>query len=91
MSNVNKMRPKYLPPEMALLGMIPKALWADIAWNFAMQIEEGDPERAKLRIIEEAQIVRPPGVGTWQKRQITAADNRRKLLKNRPDLRGDTE
>lgn len=69
---------EFLPSEFALLDLFPKALWADIAWNLAMMFQGDDSQAALARILEEAQIVRPLGAGTWQKRQVEHAEKRQR-------------
>lgn len=57
-----KAQPRFLPSGKIhrLLAIFPKALWADIAWNFALRIQGEENFDAALQILlEEAEIVRP--------------------------------
>ncbi len=70
----NKLPPKFLPPWSGLLDIIPKALWADVAWNLALRLDGEERDEGALNIVlEEAELVRPEG--RWRKK-LEAATRR---------------
>ena len=50
-----------------LLSILPKAVLADVAWNFALRIDGEDREEGALNILlGEAELVRPDG--RWRRK-----------------------